>query len=98
MSKSRRTNLNYLVVREVVADGKTVPCGDYRGLKIELGVPYQGQIVWQKPEYMLELPIQDGIFVRRGGRDGCNPDSLGQSSNFRVGRPVNGCRRRCRIP
>jgi hypothetical protein len=63
MSKSRRTNLNYLVVREVVADGKTVPCGGYRGLKIELGVPYQGQIVWQKPEYMLELPIQDGIFL-----------------------------------
>jgi hypothetical protein len=63
MPESKSTVLNYLVVREVVADGKTAPCGDYRGHKVELGVHYQGQIVWQKPEYTMELPIQDGVFL-----------------------------------
>lgn len=56
MNKSRRTELRYVVVKEVIADGVKVLPGDYSGYKIELGVPLQGQTVWQKPEYYLVLP------------------------------------------
>jgi hypothetical protein len=59
---SRRRNRKYLVVRKILAQGETLSRGRYKGPMIQLGVTLERKVVWQEPQYLLELPIQDGLF------------------------------------
>lgn len=60
MTQSREKRISLLVSAAIVADGVQVPPGTYAGLKRELGVSYMGKIVWQSPEYLLDVPGKPG--------------------------------------
>jgi hypothetical protein len=59
---TRRWDRKYLVVREIVAQGGTVPCGRYKGPMIQLGVSLERKVVWQERQYLLRLPLQHGEY------------------------------------